>query len=92
MREIETVVKLLEVATTHGAREQVQQQAESVDLTLDTAGPESERPIDDVGAFVFFQPGEKWAVAFVRVFVSSVLCCCSCSGCLGTPCPGRGRA
>ena len=61
MRDIETVVKLLEVAPTHGAREQEQQQAEPVDLTIDIAGPESERPIDDVWAFVFFRPGEKWA-------------------------------
>ena len=36
-------------------------EVELVDLTLDTAGSESERPTDDIGDFVFFRPGEKWA-------------------------------
>ena len=53
VRDIESLVTLAETAGDD--------EAEVVDLTLDIAGPETEEPMDDVGAFVFFRPGEKWA-------------------------------
>ena len=53
LRDIETLVTLAETASDD--------EAELVDLTLDTAGSESKRPIDDIGEFVFFRLGEKWA-------------------------------
>ena len=53
VRDIETLVTIAKTASDD--------EVELVDFTLDTAGSESERPRDDIGDFVFFRPGEKWA-------------------------------